>query len=114
MFARTMFARNVTRLLLSSALLLRVGLLVRGAILAAKPTPEPKKPSATEILGGANRFLTHVSTDKPIYRPGETVYIRGVVLHANSRKPLDQAKQTTAQIQVTGPKGNIISMRSRP
>ena len=46
-----------------------------------------KKPAAvdgritTADLGGQQRFLTHLSTDKPIYREGETLYMQGVLLH---------------------------------
>jgi len=63
----------------------------------------------TQILGGKVRYLTHVSTDKPMYKPGETVYVRGVVLEASSRKPLGDKQQVSSQIQVKGPKGNVVA-----
>ncbi|MBN8161729.1 hypothetical protein, partial [Vibrio vulnificus] len=31
----------------------------------------------------AERYLTHITTDKPIYRPGDTMYFRGWLLHAH-------------------------------
>ncbi|MEM6260652.1 MAG: alpha-2-macroglobulin family protein [Planctomycetota bacterium] len=55
------------------------------------PKGEPK--NLTEVLGGEDRYLTHVSTDKPIYRGGETVYVRGVVLNAFDQTPLKDNKQ---------------------
>jgi len=58
-------------------------------------------------LGGADRFLTFVSTDRPIYRPGEKLYVRGVVLHANTHAP--NASATTALVEVTGPKGDTVA-----
>src|SRR3954466_12951439 len=59
-----------------------------------------------------DRFLAHVSIDKPIYRAGEHVYVRGVVLGANDRKPLAPDKQTAAMVQITGPKGEIVTSAS--
>ncbi|MBP5300446.1 MAG: hypothetical protein J6Y80_03475, partial [Victivallales bacterium] len=35
------------------------------------------------------RPLHYVSTDKPIYRLGETVYLRDVILDAQTNYPLD-------------------------
>ena len=61
------------------------------------------------MLGGAERYLTHVSTDKPIYRGGEKVYIRGVILEAHQHTPLKENQNLAAQITIKGPKGDIIT-----
>jgi len=82
---------------------------------AFAPPPEPARDEAPrkealvkpEQLGGSERYLTYVSTDKPIYRPGETVYFRGVVLHGLTRKPSDQQMQATYEI--IGPKGDTVA-----
>jgi hypothetical protein len=58
-------------------------------------------------LGGPNRSLTYVSTDKPLYRPGEQVLARGLMLDAISHKPSDQPQQ--AQIEIRGPKGDVVT-----
>ena len=58
-------------------------------------------------LGGAERYSTHVSTDKPIYRPGEKLYVRAVVLRADTRSPLPADENQQAQIDVIGPKGDV-------
>jgi len=77
---------------------------------AAQPGKTGKVEIATtEILGGADRYLTHVSTDKPIYRPNETVYVRGVVLHHATRKPLAPEAQSQAVIEIRGPKGDVVA-----
>ncbi len=34
-------------------------------------------------------FLTHLTTDKPMYRPGETVYFRSLTLERSSLKPAE-------------------------
>ena len=69
---------------------------------------DAKAPQAGKIdLGGPDRFLTHVGTDKPIYRPGEKLYVRGVALHANKHTPLAGAQQ--AVVEVTGPKGDVVA-----
>ena len=92
---------------------------VYGWSLAQKPGQErapafdPTKKVAvaeTATLGGAQRYLTHLSTDKPVYRPGETAYFRGVMLQAGNRLPLEQAMQ--ANYQVIGPKGDTIAQGS--
>ena len=44
-----------------------------------------QKGVTTETLGGPDRFLTSICTDKPIYRIGENIYIRGVILDASSK-----------------------------
>mgnify|MGYP003663567791 FL=1 len=42
--------------------------------------------------------LVHVSTDRPVYRPGETVRVRTVVLDRVTRLPLKRATNMTAQL----------------
>ena len=64
--------------------------------LAAK-LPEP------EALGGPERYLTHVSTDKPIYRAGEKVYVRAVVLGARDSRPLAPGRAPNAFVQIRDP-----------
>ena len=61
---------------------------------------KPVDPISTARVGGATRFLTHVTTDKPIYKIGETVYVRGVVLDAKTRVPAPNGQ--FAQIDVSG------------
>jgi len=61
----------------------------------------------TRALGGKDRYLTFVTTDKPLYRPGEQVLVRGLVLEALSRKPYPGFLQ--AQIELKGPKGDVIA-----
>jgi len=51
------------------------------------------------------RYLGHLSTDKPIYRAGERVYLRGVVLGALDHVPLAAEGSGYAMLQITGPKG---------
>ena len=55
----------------------------------------------------SDRYLTHVSTDKPIYRTGEKVYVRAVVLQAISHYPM--TNPGTASFEVKGPKGDTVA-----
>ena len=57
-------------------------------------------------LGGADRFLTHVSIDKPVYRAGETVFIRGVLLRSDGHTPVSDPKDA-ASVQIWGPRGAL-------
>ena len=62
------------------------------------------------LLGGPERYLTHVSTDKPIYRPGEFVYVRAVVLHEHTNRPLKH--QIDGLVEIQGPKGERVTSGS--
>ncbi len=62
------------------------------------PTPKIKVVD-TAVLGGNERYTTHLSTDKPIYKPQETVYIRGALLHAITNKPLTPKIPNDPKIQ---------------
>ncbi|PTL84062.1 MG2 domain-containing protein [Vitiosangium sp. GDMCC 1.1324] len=64
----------------------------------------------TPSLGGPNRYLTFVSTDKPLYRPGEQVLARGLMLEAIRHTPSPQVQQ--AQIEIRGPKGDVVTSAS--
>lgn len=69
--------------------------------------PSPAVPPIAQQLGGADRYLTFVSTDKPIYRPGEKLYVRGQLLHAIKHSP---SPDTQVQfVEVTGPKGDVVA-----
>lgn len=60
-------------------------------------------------LGGEDRYLTCLSTDKPIYRIGEKVYVRGVILNAASHKPLANGASANPTIEIRGPKGDVVA-----
>ncbi|MEK7703665.1 MAG: MG2 domain-containing protein, partial [Myxococcota bacterium] len=74
---------------------------------AVAETPLKTGLPATSELGGADRFLTHLSTDKPIYREGETVYVRGIMLEASRHVPLPGGA-ANATLEVKGPKGDTV------
>ncbi|CAN5481917.1 hypothetical protein BH10CYA1_BH10CYA1_57020 [soil metagenome] len=65
--------------------------------------------ASTTALGGADRYLTFVSTDKPIYHPGEKVYVRGIVLNAADHKPLSAGHDANATIQIKGSRGDVLA-----
>jgi len=75
---------------------------------AAKPNAKTTL-ATTETMGGEDRYLTHVSTDKPIYKPGETLYLRGVLLHHATHAPLPEKEKFPALIEVIGPKGDMVA-----
>ncbi|GMV42422.1 MAG: hypothetical protein AMXMBFR64_41380 [Myxococcales bacterium] len=82
--------------------------LALGALVAMGIAGSPEaRDGASDELGGAERPLTYVSTDKPIYKGGETVYVRAVVLRAMDRTPLPSA--ANAFVEVRGPKGDSLA-----
>ncbi len=76
------------------------------ALALMAPGAAPSRASSAE-LGGPDRFLTAVSTDKPIYRAGDSVYVRGVVLNAASRVPVKE--NSPVRIELKGPKGDTLT-----
>ena len=76
---------------------------------AAPKEESPTIKATSNALGGQNRCLTFISTDKPIYREGEKVYIRGVLLDAANHKPLPDTIATYATIDIKGPKGDRVA-----
>ncbi|NQT39200.1 MAG: A-macroglobulin complement component, partial [Planctomycetes bacterium] len=102
--------RNTLALL---SLLTAAGLLWQ-ITLAKDPEADPPEKgvarmASTETMGGADRYRTHLSTDKPIYRPGETLYVRGVLLHHSTRVPLAENAQFQALVEIHGPKGDTVA-----
>ena len=97
-------------LLVSMFCLLRPRLSDAAAEKQAKPANQESKEVATaKTLGGKDRYLTHLSTDKPIYRAQEKVYLRGVLLEAHTRKPIPKNVASQATIEFLGPKGDVIA-----
>ncbi|NLX13765.1 MAG: A-macroglobulin complement component [Phycisphaerales bacterium] len=79
------------------------------ALLALLGAKTLAKKATSRDLGGPERYLTHVSTDKPIYRLGELVYVRAVVLKADDHTPLPADQNLFMMIQIKGPKGDIVA-----
>src|SRR4051812_25258777 len=84
--------------------LLRVSFALGALALLASPGVSPRV--TTQQLGGASRFLTALSTDKPIYRAGDNVLVRGVLLDAKTHAP---SAGDQASIEIKGPKGDTLS-----
>src|SRR5258706_8184431 len=82
--------------------------LISAALLLTAHGEQPPAVAPKPInLGGADRFLTYVATDKPIYRPGEKLYVRANLLHAAKHTP--SADGAVAVVEVTGPKGDTVA-----
>ncbi len=81
----------------------------RGTEVAPAPQPE-NKGVLEEKLGGKDRILAYLSTDKPIYRAGETVYFRGVLLDAKTNIPASfENRPPQVSLVLKGPKGDIVA-----
>jgi hypothetical protein len=94
-------------------------LLAAAAItVGARQAPASAPPQAAAETGRAERYLTHVSTDKPIYRTGEKLFVRGVVLSADGHLPIqapgtntaaNNPQSSTAYVEIKGPKGDTVA-----
>src|SRR5215831_21261067 len=60
-------------------------------------------------FGGVERYLVHVSTDKPIYRTGERLYVRGILLRAADHTPMTTSSSETTSFEIKGPKGDTVA-----
>ncbi len=82
-----------------------------GFMLGSQPVIPAATPQITSDTPGSERYLTHVATDKPIYRTGEKLYVRGIVLRADSHSPLanSQGPNGTASFEIKGPKGDTVA-----
>ena len=87
------------------------GIFIAVTVILGSQAPAPVTRQITDDLGGVERYLTHISTDKPIYRTGERVYVRGVVLGANDHVPLTSPQGATGRVsfQIKGPKGETVT-----
>ena len=83
------------------------GLFIAAGFILGGQAPGPFGPQIAGDPGGAERYLTHVATDKPIYRTGEKLYVRGVVLRANGHSPM--TIPGTASFEIKGPKGDTVA-----
>ncbi|MCA8940736.1 MAG: A-macroglobulin complement component, partial [Planctomycetes bacterium] len=86
MLARSRFTSRFFRARPRLTASLSACLLALGAF-AMLSISEVDAKSKSEQLGGTTRYLTYLTSDKPIYRAGEKVYLRGVVLSAHDHTP---------------------------
>jgi uncharacterized protein YfaS (alpha-2-macroglobulin family) len=93
-----MSKRNWARVAVAAGVSVGVANIWSGHRLAAEVPGEPVVP----VLG-------HVSTDKPIYRGGERVYVRGVLLAATDNRPATDGQHATALVRIAGPKGEQLA-----
>jgi len=62
-------------------------------------------------LGGDERYLIYASTDKPVYREGESLYLRAVFLNAADNTPVNSPiknGQIGIDVKIRGPKGDFV------
>jgi hypothetical protein len=76
---------------------------------SAKSPAISSAPANAESLGSGGRYLTYVSTDKPIYRAGETLFVRAVPLNSVTRTPIVAAQALPATVEIKGPKGDTVA-----
>ncbi len=63
---------------------------------------------STADLGGDDRYLMYVSTDKPVYREGETFYLRIVLLNAKDNTPCVDRANDPLTINIQSSRGDSV------
>ena len=76
-----------------------------GARMKVTATREKGSPSVIEIPLEPTRCLTHVTIDRPVYRPGETVFYRSVTLN---RRSLAAHVDVPIRFELIDPSGAIV------
>src|SRR5438552_4605604 len=100
--------KSINRMLQTAAAAAIGGLFIAAGFILGGQAPGPfGAPPIAGDSGGAERYLTHVATDKPIYRTGEKLYVRAVVLRANGHSPM--TSPGTASFEIKGPKGDTVA-----
>ena len=54
--------------------------------------------------------LIHVETDRMVYRPGDTVYVQGVIVNSITKRPLTQNNEIEGQRESLATMGAIVSI----
>jgi alpha-2-macroglobulin-like protein len=85
----------------------RLVLIASALALTGAGKPAHTDPATEQRLGGSNRPATWVTTDKPIYKAGEIVLVRGLMLEAIGHQPL--LHRFRVILEVKGPKGETVS-----
>src|SRR5213594_3412902 len=80
-----------------------------GFVLGGEVRPFAAPPQNAAEFGGVERYLVHVSTDKPVYRTGERLYVRGVLLRAGGHTPMTTSLSETVSFEIKGPKGDTVA-----
>src|SRR5438093_740254 len=80
-----------------------------GFVLGGEVRPFAAAPQNPAEFGGVERYLVHVSTDKPIYRIGERLYVRGVFLRAGGHTPMTPGLGEPVSFEIKGPKGDTVA-----
>src|SRR5215467_2563264 len=97
--------------LLQIAAIISIGglFVAAGFILGGEAPPVVAQLQNAADFGGVERHIIHVSTDKPIYRTGERLYVRGVLLRADGHTPMTTRLSETAAFDIKGPKGDTVA-----
>ena len=74
--------------------------------LVARRDGQPERTLHQKISLATPVYLTHLATDKPMYRPGETVHFRSLTLERFSLKPVPE--ELRLQFTINGPLGDEI------
>lgn len=86
-----------------------VGALAALAAAAAEPSA-PRVGAEGRPLAALAAHRLHVTVDKPLYRPGETVWLRGWELESAGLVPVAEAHAVTAEL--VDPRGGVVQRRT--
>lgn len=79
------------------------------AKLLVRTTARGEADELTETVALVRDHKVHLSTDKPLYQPGQTIHVRALALDSPSLKP---AKDREVALELYDPKGNRLSAKA--
>jgi hypothetical protein len=82
------------------------GFFIAVCLIAGAPILPAPLQQGFGFSGNSGTYLTHIATDKPIYRPGERLYVRAVMLQAAGHLP---GAGGVSNFEIKGPKGNTVA-----
>jgi len=101
---------TIKRLMTLTGFLATLFLVTWTVVLAATGNNLESKITAQD-LGGDERYLIYASTDKPLYREAESLYLRAVFLNAADNTPVNSSAnngQIGINVKIRGPKGDFV------
>src|SRR5262245_6925885 len=86
-------------------------LIATGLFLSSQMSAHPAIIQVSGEFVNSERYLTHITTDKPIYRTGEKLFVRGVVLRTDGHTPMNTpaGASSLASFEIKGPKGDTVA-----
>ncbi|HYV39129.1 MAG TPA: hypothetical protein VE988_25810, partial [Gemmataceae bacterium] len=110
---RTSLKEGTTDFVLPANLPLKPGTQLSLRLLAVQPDGKEEKTLVNEILPlVTSLYVTHIMTDRPMYRPGELVHFRSLTLERFSLQPAEEVFELRYRlVRMVGDQEQVVEVR---